>query len=47
MKAPRRAWKRLAGSGREAEMAEEFEAHLRLLIDDNVRIDPIRALRYE
>ncbi|HTX34058.1 MAG TPA: ABC transporter permease [Bryobacteraceae bacterium] len=51
MKTLRRAWKRLAGSltggRREADMAEEFESHVRLLIDDNLRrgMSPSEARR--
>jgi len=41
MKTLRRVWKRLAGSlagsRREAEMAAEFDAHIRLLVEENLR----------
>ncbi len=41
MRALRRAWCRLAGSlagrGREAEVQEEFESHLQLMTDENIR----------
>ena len=51
MKFIRRAWKRftgsLAGDRREAELADEFESHIRLLTDDNLRggMSPAEARR--